>query len=270
VLADGPRAYWRLGESSGTTAADQLGLAPGSYQKGVLLGVPGALVGDASTAVRLDGRNDRISMGDAAGGALDFGTGDFTAEAWVKPSVNDERLVVAKKDYGSPTPPHWQVTVTDDPNHAGQIRANIFDGTFNRQAYGPSLRVDDGLWHHVVVVFDRDTGITVYVDGTARLTPGAMTGSVSNSGEFTLGKAPGNPEYRGDLDEVAVYPGALSSERVLAHYSIGIGQNRLSGGSLTGSQTQLAFSSLLRLKLAPSKTAASAYRLRSGRTKARK
>src|SRR5262249_18708605 len=31
VLADSPISYWRLGETSGTTAADQKGTSPGTY-----------------------------------------------------------------------------------------------------------------------------------------------------------------------------------------------------------------------------------------------
>ena len=46
VLADGPRSYWRLGETSGTSAADVTGANGGTYGGGVTLGQPGALTGD--------------------------------------------------------------------------------------------------------------------------------------------------------------------------------------------------------------------------------
>src|SRR5688500_14316091 len=59
VTADGPRAYWRLGETSGTTAADETASAsPGTYAGGVVLGVPASLAGDPDTAVRFDGVDD--------------------------------------------------------------------------------------------------------------------------------------------------------------------------------------------------------------------
>jgi hypothetical protein len=215
-LSDEPRAYWRLGEGSGAVAADQRGAAPGTYENGVTLGVPGALMTEATTAARFDGVDDRVSMGDPASGTLDFGTGDFSVEAWVKTSVNGERAVVSKRPSSGP---YWQFTVTDDSGHVGHIRVNVFDGAVNRQAYGPAVRVDDGVWHHVAVVFDRDVGTTVYVDGSSAATVGTMTADVGNAGPFLVGKATGYGYFSGDLDEVAVYPYALSSGDVGAHLS---------------------------------------------------
>ena len=43
VLADNPVGYWRLDETTGTTAADSKGTRPGTYANGVTLGQAGAL-----------------------------------------------------------------------------------------------------------------------------------------------------------------------------------------------------------------------------------
>ena len=49
VLADTPAAYWRLGEASGTTAADSSGAnRTGRYLNTPTLGQPGALAGDST------------------------------------------------------------------------------------------------------------------------------------------------------------------------------------------------------------------------------
>jgi hypothetical protein len=215
-MSDLPRGYWRLGEQNGTNAADMLGAAPGTYLSGAVLGVPGALAGDADTAVRLDGSDDRVSMGDPADGGLDFGAGDFSVEAWVKTTLNGERTVVSKRPS---TGPYWQFTVTDDSGHAGQIRVNASDGTVTRQAYGPAVRVDNGSWHHVVVVFDRDTCIVVHVDGQSSATAAPLPGDLSSSGPFLVGKATGYGYFSGEIDEVAVYPAALPPARVAAHFA---------------------------------------------------
>src|SRR5688500_11107092 len=52
VLADNPTAYWRLGETSGTTAVDSSvpGGNQGTYLNGVTLGIPGAIPGDPNTS----------------------------------------------------------------------------------------------------------------------------------------------------------------------------------------------------------------------------
>ena len=135
-------------------------------------------------------------------------------------------MIFSKKPIGTNVP-YWQASVTDDGSQSGRIRVNIFDGTIGRQAYGPAVRVDDGAWHHVVVAFDRDSGITVYVDGTnSKFTAGAMEGDISSAGEFLVGKATGNALFKGDLDEVAVYAGLLPADRVSAHYFAGLNNLR--------------------------------------------
>jgi hypothetical protein len=219
VLADAPRAYWRLGEASGTTAIDERGVAPGVYLNGVALAVGGALARDTNTAARFDGADDRVDMGDPARGVLDFGVGDLSVEVWLRTSANGERAVASKRPS---TGPYWQLTVTDDSGQVGRIRVNASDGTFARQVYGPAVRVDDGAWHHVVVELDRDAGITVYVDGSsARFTAGALPGDLSGAGSFLIGKATGYASFLGELDEVAVYAQLLGPARVAAHDAAG-------------------------------------------------
>src|SRR4051794_15418663 len=57
-------SYWRLGERSGTVAADVTGRAPGTYLGGVGLGARGAL--SADTAARFDGVDDELQVTGAA------------------------------------------------------------------------------------------------------------------------------------------------------------------------------------------------------------
>ncbi|MGH9025947.1 MAG: LamG-like jellyroll fold domain-containing protein, partial [Acidimicrobiia bacterium] len=214
-MADAPVGYWRFGETSGTNAADESANAnPGKYLNGVVLGVPGAVQTDANPAARFDGGNDRVNLGDPASGIFDFGTEDFSVEAWVKTSENNERSIVGKRDASR----YWQVTVTDDGSQTGRLRANVFDGVVVRQVYS-TRRVDDGAWHHVAVLFDRDSGVRFYTDGLpAGFVAAPMTGDLSNAGLLQVGKISGYPEFKGDIDEVAVYRGLLSAERIEAHF----------------------------------------------------
>jgi hypothetical protein len=222
VLADTPRAYWRLGESIGTTAADEMGTAAGTYLSGVTLGAASALATDANTSAAFDGGDDRVTMGDPSGGQLDFGLTDFSVEAWVKATANDERAIFSKRPYGTAIP-FWQATVTDDGSRIGRVRVNVSDGVTSAEVYGPAIRVDDGAWHHVVVVFDRDAGVLIYVDGVVQTNLATVSGDLSNSGEFQIGKSPGYGHFKGGLDDVAVYPAALDAARVQAHYASGRG-----------------------------------------------
>ncbi len=81
MLADSPRAYWRLDEASGTTAADQLGANPGTYTNGVLLNQPGALASEVDASASFDGVNDYVLV--PASTSLDL-TSAVTVEFWAK------------------------------------------------------------------------------------------------------------------------------------------------------------------------------------------
>ena len=211
VLADAPSAYWRLGEASGTTAADEKNAAPGTYAGGVTLGTPGAVVGDANTAASFDGVDDSVSVADGA--AVDVGPGDFSVEFWLKTSTNREQAVIGKAS-------SWLVSVTDDAGSVGDVRARFSDGTVTRYAYS-ATRVDDGRWHHVVVELDRDSGVTIYVDGQPKSTAGAVPGSLDNSSALRIGTASGYASFQGSLDEVALYKTLLPASRISAHEDAG-------------------------------------------------
>src|SRR5436190_2425503 len=206
VTDDAPAGYWRLGEAVGGDAFDRTSAGQtGSYVGGTTLGVKGALGGDPDTAAGFDGAGGGVEIS-AAGGPLDVTTGSFAVEAWINTTVNGEEAIASKQsDYARPG---WQVTVTDDGGAEGLVRAKLDDGSAAIQGYGPQIRVDDGRWHHVVVDFDRASGITIYVDGSAsRSTAGAVPGSLSNSAPLRVGQAASwYPTFSGQLDEVAVYP----------------------------------------------------------------
>jgi hypothetical protein len=59
VIADGAVAYWRLGETSGTTAVDSVGGKNGTISGGVTLNQPGALA-DGNKAMLFDGATGKI------------------------------------------------------------------------------------------------------------------------------------------------------------------------------------------------------------------
>ena len=219
VLADNPAGYWRLAETSGSTAVDETANANGgTYLGGVTRGVLGALPGDPNRAARFDGADDRVSMGDPASEIFDFGSGDFALEAWLKTSVNADRIVLGKGTSGR----YWHVEVTDDLGHVGQLRATARAGSGVAVAYSLA-RVDNGAWHHVVVLFDRDAGITFYVDGVASgFTAAAIAGNISNSTALQLAKTGNLASFSGDLDEVVVYRGLLTPARIQAHFQAAV------------------------------------------------
>ncbi len=217
VLSDSPVGYWRLGESSGTTAADRTGGPAGTYVGGVTLGAPGALASDSDTAVKLNGSTGYVRVDNRAD--LNFSSGDFTTEAWVRPDVSAGMAILQKG--GSSGYSVWQYRLS--LTSAGRWRGTVFVGTSNITVTDPSAP-NLSAWTHLVMV-RQGTLLKLYVNGleVARTT---FTGDVNTStGMLAVGRA-GNSSsdyYRGAVDEVAVYPRALSESSVFAHYTAGRG-----------------------------------------------
>jgi hypothetical protein len=78
-----------------------------------------------------------------------------------------------------------------------------------------------GAWHHLVVTMGGGRSVT-YLDG--RQVGETSGGQAIDIHALTVGANSGNGGFKGDLDEFAVYPSALSAGRVCAHY-------RAAGGS---------------------------------------
>src|SRR5437867_2919793 len=57
--------YWRLDETTGTSAADKQGAATGTYTGGPTLGAAGSLA-DGNKAVTLNGSSQYVTMGSVA------------------------------------------------------------------------------------------------------------------------------------------------------------------------------------------------------------
>ena len=101
VLADSPRAYWRLGEASGTTAADASGNnRTGSYLNTPSLGAPGALTGDSNTAVSFNGVDEYVNVPYLAA----LNPTAFTVEAWAYPDGRPGNAS-ARSSRAATTPP---------------------------------------------------------------------------------------------------------------------------------------------------------------------
>jgi glutamyl endopeptidase len=238
VTPDHPAAWWRLGEASGTTAADSSGNGVSGAYQSVALGTGSALSDDAGSAATFSGTS---SVTAASAPAVNFGAAAFSVEAWVRTTGTGSYTVVAKtagsyRDclnasrtvrYGI-IAPGWALVVA-----GGQVRFEIVDSDsiddlgchhpHQIVAMGPTTLVNDGTWHYVAASVTPSSGVTVYVDD-ASATTGGTTSSISNGSAVKLGANLGTSPYSGyvgDLDEVALYASGLSSSQVDAHYSAG-------------------------------------------------
>lgn len=200
VLNSNPVSYWRLGEASGTTAADVNGINPGTYKNGVTLGAAGAV--PSNTAASFDGANDYVLAPDSA--SLD--TGDiFTAEAWIKRSLLGGSNTIVNK-FGSY---YFYLDATN--------KLVLYKTSGGTIAVSTATISDTTSYHHVAVTKSGAT-VKIYLDGVD------VTGTVTNltvvnsTGGLYIGLV-STGYFHGLIDEVAIYNTALSASTIAAHFA---------------------------------------------------
>ena len=219
VLADVPAAYWRLGETSGTSVADSAGASAGTLAGNVTLGQAGALA-DGTTAMRFDGADaTRVTIPASAALTAINGANAITMEAWVNPQTLTlpEHFRIF---YSFPGNAASYLGLYDGSGSAKVILALVINGAQRTVTVGPSLAV--GAWTHVVATYDGTT-LTLYENGSA---VGQVTGlsgpvAIGTQGVRLGGYAIAGHQYNfdGRVDEAAIYNYALSATQVAAHYA---------------------------------------------------
>src|SRR5205823_5732475 len=193
--------YWRLGEASGTTAADETASPhPGTYLGGVLLGQPGAIQGDSDTAPSFDGTNDSVRIRSVP--ALNATTG-LSIEAWVNRTGAVQSSVVRKDA-------QYMLRAAA----GGAVVCRLVKGGADKELKtAASNLLPTGTWHHVVCTWDGAT-MTIYVDGVSRGTLAAASPIDTSSNDFFIGSTNNSYDWlSGRIDEVALYDRALPPDR---------------------------------------------------------
>lgn len=214
ILADGPKAYWRGQEPSGTNAIDgSTDGDTGTYHATVTLAQTGPFAGDV--AVLYDGSTGYMQAGSTTG--IPTGAALRAAEAWFNTSAS---------------PATDQCIVSWGSNAANEFFfVAVGPGSFpiHISTWGTDVNFgsgyNDGNWHHLVVVATSATSITVYVDDVSL---GAQTvptlATVLNAQNVRVGSStsqtgPDVSMFSGKIAEVAIYDYALTSTQIATHYA---------------------------------------------------
>ena len=232
VVADSPVSYWRLGEASGTAAADERGANPGAYANSPALGQASLLATDATnTAVNFDGTNDNVRIANSATLGL---SSPLSLEAWIKPA-------------SLPTSGSFASILTKAESYSLQFNGprlefTIIQNGTRRRLQAPSGAIVAGQAYHVVGTYDGATQ-RLYVNGT-QVASAALTGPASAGGNpLYVGSWDGSHEFfKGTIDEVAVYGSTLSAARVGAHYNDGTSSTQTTSLTAAGAAFALPVS----------------------------
>ena len=247
VLANHPIGYWRLNESdngsgnNGAIANDYWGGNFGIYSN-TILNQPGysdgLAAGYGNPSLATDTNTTSAQFGYyptypttanyvANIPGINFATnanGEFSIEAWVKGDAVQSYAaagIVAKGAWGAE-----QFTL--------DVGGTSYSYRFTTRAAGTSpiyigsnTNLPDGNWHHLVGVLDQlNSNATFYVDGIAvasqpsPFTNGVLSTAVpvSIGARLTSGSSAYGQQFLGDINDVAIYNYALSSNQVVTHY----------------------------------------------------
>ncbi len=211
-------AWWPLDETVGDTSEELVNNNDGTW-----MGSPTPLLGEYVANSLWLGQADYVSVPNSP--ELDFGTGDFSIDCWLKTSVTTGAKSFIDKRTGSIFTPTGYVLWLN----AGKLAFIFGDGTEPPSCYGryeSSLFVADGSWHHVAVTVDRDdpSGLKLYVDCVSEtFDPTGHQQSLTNDGDLEMGVdtyVPGN-RFSGGIDEVEFFNRALSTNEICAIFEAG-------------------------------------------------
>jgi hypothetical protein len=208
VLADTPRWYLRLGESSGTVAQDATANnLDGTYEGSPTLAQTGLVSGD--TSVWFDGVDDYARVLDTTNPTA------YTIEAIVRADRTTNQPIVWRSDEAQ-----W-----NSVSHYIGIQGGVFihylnDGAFRTVTGTTSVVV--GTVYHLAATAINGGAMRLYVNGVEEGTPFTPLGTLWTGGNRYLiaqiSQTPNSPNwFQGTIDEVALYTSALSSVRIAAH-----------------------------------------------------
>jgi uncharacterized repeat protein (TIGR01451 family) len=213
-------AYWKLGETSGSTYDDFY-----DGHDGACAGrCPTPTTGHVGGAQEFNGSDTGINV--PADAAFDWDiTDSFSIEFWMKrPGAPTGNEVIVGRQGSTHPKPHIWVGVGQ---WAGNVAAFCL---YDTDGVGTCLTgetvVTGGNWHHIVAVRDTVTNrIRVYVDGeedrsveSPSYSAGFDTTTPLNIGWLNLDDG---YHFDGIVDEVALYDRALSADEIQQHYNNG-------------------------------------------------
>ncbi|MGW4421723.1 RHS repeat-associated core domain-containing protein [Streptosporangium sp. NPDC004631] len=216
VLDADPYGYWRLGEDSGTTAADLGAANANATYQGVTYGKPGALAGSTDTAVEFTTGSSLKLPANIVGQLGD----QLSVETWFKTGQSGVLVAAGTQETGGiPWGPMLYVG-TD-----GKLRGSLSAVASPITTTGT---VNDDAWHHVVLTAVGANQI-LYLDGaqvgtaTGSLPVWRTSATVGNGvADPAISPAVPSPQaafpFKGVLDEVALYDKPLTAAEVARHY----------------------------------------------------
>ncbi|WP_223692385.1 LamG domain-containing protein [Leifsonia poae] len=241
VYNSNPDIFWRLGDTSGSTAvsADAYG-NNGTYSgTATTKNQSGVLPGNADKAVKFNTNSSGSSGGIVSSNQQVTNPTTYSEEIWFKTNTTNGGKLIGFGDAQTGLSSNY------DRHIYMQTDGRIVFGTYTGQTntITSPTPLNDNQWHYAVATQASD-GMKLYVDGTLVGT-NPQTAAQNYSGYWRIGGDStwgGAPYFSGTLDEAAVYSSELSAQDVTNHYALattGTLPNQAPIASFTSSQSGL-------------------------------
>jgi beta-mannanase len=220
VLATGGiRNYWRLGETTGSTAADSKGTLPGTISStGVTRNVTGAIANDTNKAMTFDGTSGAVTVPNASSSIVRAsGDTELTLEGWIRVPTSTRSVnqgFFGMLDSTKETELYFGQAANDN-RIFGRLRVS-WGG--NWTLYTPAISAN--VWYHVALVYRRNL-VELYLNKKLVSSEVGAEGAITNNSvTLHIGKA-GSLFGKASIDEVALYNVPLNVRDVKKHYEVG-------------------------------------------------
>jgi len=194
-------AEWLCNEGSGPQVLD----SSGNGNHGTLSGATFVPQGSGH-AISLDGRDDYVNCGPGGAGGIGI-NGAVTLEAWVKPMKKAYgEAAVLGQDLGSYLLTYYNTEICIFYIRSGSNRVQGQQKLYE--------------WNHIVAAFDG-TNLNMWVNGRSTGSNPSQYSTLNPTfGDFVMGTE-GQlhlPRFKGELDNVRVWDGALTEAEAVAHF----------------------------------------------------
>ncbi len=201
-VSSGLVGYWKLDETSGSSAADSSGNAnTATWQGGVsrIASVPGAITFADAEAITLDGTSGYLTLGTTN---LPANNAAQSISLWYKGAPNGGNQNMVAMSNGS-----------NSAIQLGFRGSSLIAWSWGGGTLISTTAINDSNWHHAVYTYDGTTD-KIYVDGALQAS-GTSTHQTASVTAAYLGTYNGSAElFAGSLDDVRVYNRAISAAEV--------------------------------------------------------
>ena len=218
---------WKFDEGSGSVINDSWGTNNGTWT--------GPLAPNTSSNFRpqlecisgqclsFDGVDDYIDYGNQ----LNMTSNDFSISAWVKITKDYiptgwDSSIINKQGFGTPRT-GYSLYLTGSAATNKSRYGFVIGTSASYKEIQSDISFNDGQWHLITAIADRDTAISMYIDSIFHKSTPVNDPNYNLTNNASLAVSKGSDAYhKGSIDDVRIYNAAISATQIQQNYLAGL------------------------------------------------